>query len=177
MKKQSKILLAVLAVVVVGVVVLVSTNSGLFQGKLMGNSAISKAEFAALVVNNAGLETAPCNVFSDVPKDVWFNEYVCALYNEGIVKGYLDGTFKPFASLTRAEAAKIIHQAFGVEYSCNLPKLFKDVESSTWYYDFINQLAAYDFFSKETQIGSNFKPNDNLTKSSADRWFLQASKL
>src|SRR3990167_8553959 len=134
MKKQSKILLAVLGVLIVGAIVLASTNSSLFQGKLTSSGNINKAEFASLVVKNAGLETAPCNVFSDVPENVWFNGYVCALYNQGIVKGFADGTFKPYESLTRAEAAKIIHLAFGMEYSCTLPKLFKDIDNLSWYY-------------------------------------------
>ena len=178
MKKQSKILLAVLGVLVVGAVVFASTNSGLFQGKLMGGGNINKAEFAKMVVENAGLDIAPpCSVFSYVPEDVWFNQYVCTLYNNGIVKGYVDGTFGPFGMLIRAEAAKVVHEAFGLDYSCKLPKLFKDVDSNTWYYDFINQLAAYDFFSEDVQIGSKFRPSDMLTKAAAERWFSKSANL
>lgn len=177
MKKQSKILLGVLAVLIVGAAALVSTNSSLFQGKLVKSSAINRAEFARLLVVNAGFETSSCDVFSDVPEKVWFRGYACALYNRGIIQPYPDGTFRPSQLLTRAEASRIIHSVFEVDYALPLSELFNDVRTGVWYYTYINELAAYGFFGTEAPIGSNFRPDDILTQSAAERWFSQSANL
>lgn len=178
MKKQNKIILAILAVLIVGFGVFVSTNSSLFQGKLaIANHNITRAEFAKMLVESAGLELTSCNVFPDVPQSAWYNGYVCTLYSNGFMDGYPDGNFRPQGLMNRAEAAKIIHTTFGVEYSCVLPKLFRDVNNTEWYFEFVNQLAAYDFFSAETAIGSNFNPANLLTTSAATKWFSKADNL
>ena len=46
--------------------------------------------------------------FSDVPKDHWASEYVQALADEGIVKGYPDGTFRGDKPITRYELAAVL---------------------------------------------------------------------
>lgn len=177
MKKQSKILLGGLAVLIIVAVALFSTNSSLFQGRIFKRTTINRAEFAKLLVVNAGFETSNCDVFPDVPEDVWFNEYVCTLNDHGFMSGYPDGNFKPYESILRAEAAKIIYSAFEVDYACPLPALFTDVESNQWYYDSVNELAAYSFFSQETPIGTDFNPADALLLSDAKRWFSQSGNL
>lgn len=177
MKKQSKILLGVLAVLIVGAVALVSTNSSLFQGKLAKNAAINRAEFVRLLVVNAGLETSSCNAFSDVPEGEPLNGYACALYNHGSIWPYPDGTFGSSQRLTRAEAARIIHSAFEVDDAPPLSISFRDVPIDRWYSTYINELAAYGFFGTEAPIGSNFRPADLLTRSAAREWFLQSGNL
>lgn len=178
MKKQSKILLGVFAVLIVGAVAaLVSTNSSMFQGKLVKSSAINRAEFARLLVVNAGLETSVCDAFSDAPEGVWFNRYACALYNQGSIRPYPDGTFGPSQPLTRAEASRIIHSAFEVDDAPPLSISFRDVPIDRWYSTYINELAALGFFGTEAPIGSDFRPADLLTRSAAATWFLQSGNL
>jgi hypothetical protein len=43
--------------------------------------------------------------FKDVPKDHWAAEYVVSLADEGIIKGYPDGTFRGDQPVTRYELA------------------------------------------------------------------------
>ncbi len=47
------------------------------------------------------------NSFSDVERDMWFNRAVSTMAAMGIVNGYLDGTFNPNGSITRAEFAAV----------------------------------------------------------------------
>jgi len=50
--------------------------------------------------------------FSDVPCDHWAIDYIWAIKEAGITKGYQDGTYRPEASVTRAEMAAFIYRAF-----------------------------------------------------------------
>lgn len=179
MKKENLkwLVLALVAVVTVGVVVFAGGGT-LFQGKIAAKGPITRADFSKMLVIAADLEPVECNVFADVPIDAWYNNYVCALYNADVLKGYADGTFKAQNTINRAEAAKAIHLAFGLDqYSCPLPALFSDISKDSWYYDQVNELAAHEFFVKEVKIGSSFKPADNLTAAAANRWFSQSAKL
>lgn len=46
--------------------------------------------------------------FTDVDSGAWYSLYAAYAYNEGIIEGYDDGTFKGGQYITRAEVAKII---------------------------------------------------------------------
>lgn len=77
--------------------------------------SITRAEFAKIIAESFGFEdTRAREPFSDVEEGDWYYEYVSALYNNGIIDGYEDGTFRPKESITRAEASKIMANAFAV---------------------------------------------------------------
>ncbi len=78
-----------------------------------GNN-ISRAAFTKIIVetyfsqndiNNCSINNLS---FPDVDKSAWFAPYVCVAFNNNLVKGYDDGTFKPGNNINVAEAAKII---------------------------------------------------------------------
>ena len=54
-----------------------------------------------------GATGAETNGYTDVAAGSWYNNAVSTLSNMGIIGGYEDGTFRPNASITRAEFAKI----------------------------------------------------------------------
>ena len=54
------------------------------------------------------------SVFSDVKSSDWYCSYIDELYNSGIIGGFPDGTFRPNASLTLAQALKLILSACGM---------------------------------------------------------------
>ncbi|OYT56176.1 MAG: hypothetical protein B6U68_03730, partial [Candidatus Aenigmarchaeota archaeon ex4484_14] len=64
--------------------------------------------------------------FSDVPSSHYDFEKIQWLYEQGVVSGYSDGTFKPDNIITRAQASKIIVKAAGwkttddCDYICTL---------------------------------------------------------
>ncbi|MCB1214688.1 MAG: S-layer homology domain-containing protein, partial [Deltaproteobacteria bacterium] len=49
--------------------------------------------------------------FPDVAQDLWFAKYVAANKQEAVIRGFLDGEFKPANQLTRAESATFINRA------------------------------------------------------------------
>ena len=177
--KNKKLWLSLLAVVLIGGFAYFAQGGTLFQGKL-GSSYVTKAEFAYKVYSESGLsvpDPANCEIYEDVPKNEWFSEAICSLTQHGIMGGMPDGTFGLQDSINRAEAAKIVHQAFDLSYDCPMTQLFSDLKSDQWYYEYINQLGAYGFFQHETKIGSKFNPGSSLSSASLNRWFASVDKL
>ena len=52
-------------------------------------------------------------LFTDLPADHWAHEYVAPLYEQGVVNGYPDGSFRPTKTVTWGEAFKLILLAIG----------------------------------------------------------------
>src|SRR5690606_17265602 len=79
------------------------------------NQSISRAEFATMLVKLFGLTTinASTNEFVDVEQH-WARDAIEVLSAHGIVNGYRDGTFKPYAEITREEMIVLIMRIINV---------------------------------------------------------------
>ncbi|HIW16970.1 MAG TPA: S-layer homology domain-containing protein [Firmicutes bacterium] len=51
--------------------------------------------------------------FSDVDADSWYADFIDAAFDLGLVEGYPDGTIRPQAYITRAEAATMVNRTLG----------------------------------------------------------------
>lgn len=71
-------------------------------------AAVTRAEFAAMVVRALGLRSQPQICFADVPENHWSFAYVTAAYQNGIVTGVSEGIFFPDGLITREEAAVML---------------------------------------------------------------------
>lgn len=82
-----------------------------------------------------------------------------------IIGGYPDGTFKPSATITRAEFAKMACVAGGMSESADIlggtTSQFSDVKANEWYTGYIN-LAVSQGYVKGYPDGT-FKPNNTIT--------------
>ncbi len=78
------------------------------DGNFRPNEAITRAEFARALfyIDKKNDAVAP---FADV-KGHEFESAINQAYGNGLIVGYLDGTFKPDAFIQRAEAAKILNK-------------------------------------------------------------------
>lgn len=86
--------------------------NGTGQGRFSPDQAITRAEFAAIVVRGLGLKLAEgSSSFSDVAGDAWYSDAVHTAYSSGLISGYQDGTFRPDSLITREEAMTIIARA------------------------------------------------------------------
>lgn len=75
-------------------------------------------------------------IFPDVPMNYWAAENVRFVYENGIMTGDAEGSFRPDDSITREEWAKVVLSAFTIDTGdgeCN----FEDVDKSEWYYSFV----------------------------------------
>lgn len=82
-----------------------------------------------------------------------------------IINGYEDGTFKPDATITRAEFAKMACIAAGLKSSgealSGTTPSFKDVKANEWYTGWIN-LASSKGFVRGYEDGT-YKPNQTIS--------------
>lgn len=100
-----------------GRLLLSGTGSGAFEP----DRAVTRAEFAAMLVRALGLsdsestavaeQGAATPALSDVGADDWFAPYVQAASAAGLVNGFADETFRPDAPVTRGEQAVMMARA------------------------------------------------------------------
>ena len=101
---------------------------------------MTRAEFAALICRFANLETDDVeNVFPDLADTHWAYDDVIALYSNGFIDGYEDGTFRPENEITRAEVMKVINKLLGRNPSEDYVKSlnfnpFNDLDENSWHY-------------------------------------------
>lgn len=75
--------------------------------------------------------------------------------------GYEDGTFRPDASITRAEASKLIASLL-TEPSGGGDYLFADVPQDAWYFDAVNEMTGYSLVSGYED--GTFRPDAKITR-------------
>lgn len=85
--------------------------NGVGSNSFAGNNAITRAEFAAIVVRALGLPANDKATFSDVPSDSWYSGAVAAAAKYGIVGGIGNNKFAPDAKITREQAMQMIYNA------------------------------------------------------------------
>ena len=83
--------------------------------------------------------------FSDIPQTHWAFEYISELVNDNVLSGYPDGKFRPNNNVTRAEFAKIMISASGIQVAPSNKSSFEDVSTTDWYCPYIE--SAKDFLT------------------------------
>ena len=82
------------------------------NGNFRPNAAISRAEFASLIVRGMNLEDTIGDstkyTFKDVPQNHWAYNIISAAKANNLMAGYPDGTFKPDNSVTKIEAMTML---------------------------------------------------------------------
>lgn len=121
--------------------------SGYEDGTFRPNAQISRAEFAKIAVSFFALEDMEAeNIFSDVVPGSWYESYVAAAAELGLIEGYEGGVFRPQASITRAETAAIVNRTLGRAPDAGhlLPEAEMNVwtdnaDTGAWYYAHIQE--------------------------------------
>lgn len=75
----------------------------------------------------------------------WAEPQIKAWLNAGIVTGYPDGSFKPQASVTRAEFMVMVNRAY--ELSGSSSKYYSDVSSGAWYAGAVSTASASGYIT------------------------------
>lgn len=106
--------------------------SGYPDGTVGPDKIITRAEAAVMLYNLLDEKSGYINTFTDVPENQWYSEAVITLAGMGVVNGYLDGTFRPDAPITRAEfvTMAVNFAKAGNGTYCS----FADVSQDMWYY-------------------------------------------
>lgn len=87
--------------------------SGYSDGTFRPNNTVTRAQVAKMIVQarNWSLDGETGTSFSDIAYGDWAYNYADIASAAGVMNGYSDGTFRPYASATRAQIAKILASA------------------------------------------------------------------
>ncbi len=93
--------------------------------------------------------------FTDIDASHWGYQNVEKLVNDGTVKGYTDGSFRPDNTVTRAEFVKMMGKG-----EVSRETAFYDVDASHWGYEYI-MTSGFD------SADGNFYPDKAITRGEA----------
>ena len=137
---------------------------GYGNGEVRPQNSITRAEVAAIFFRLLEDDVRDANYtrqnkFTDVSNDAWYCSAVSTLSAMGIISGYPDATFRPNASITRAEFAAIATR-FDVNGD-KTPSSFNDI-ADHWAKDEI-AVAANNGWVNGYEDGS-FRPQNKITR-------------
>ncbi|MDQ2808331.1 MAG: S-layer homology domain-containing protein [Chloroflexota bacterium] len=106
----------------------------------------------------------PCTtgVFSDVPPGSTFHPFVTDLVSKGAISGYSDCTFRPSATITRGQVAKVLVLAFGLPLNTAGGPHFNDVAVGSTFYSFIETAFNRGIISGYSD--GTFRPANVVTR-------------
>lgn len=133
------------------------------DGGVHPEANITRAEVSAIfyrLLTDSAREqyAASSSRFADA-NNSWAAKEIATLTNAGILKGYNDGTFRPNASITRAEYAAI---ASRFDKLSGGTKTFADVPSSHWAYAAITSAAEKGWVNGYSD--GTFRPENAITR-------------
>lgn len=118
--------------------VIVDTAKG---GAFRPNEAITRAELAAMLAQFSDTKPVKGVKFSDVSAEHWAYEAIAIAAKMGWIEGYPDGTFRPDATITRAEMMTLVNRALERVpsdedhlLSKRVMLTFPDCKSGDWFY-------------------------------------------
>lgn len=118
--------------------VIVDTAKG---GAFRPNEAITRAELAVMLAQFSDAKPVKGVKFSDVSAEHWAYEAIAIAAKMGWIEGYPDGTFRPDATITRAEMMTLVNRALERVpsdedhlLSKRVMLTFPDCKSGDWFY-------------------------------------------
>ncbi len=103
--------------------------------------------------------------FTDVDFSTEQGQAIEKMYNAGYLAGYNDGSFKPDATITRAELTRVFNQVFKYELdeekAAEMPD-FNDIEKGVWYYNDVKIAQSNGYINGFED--NTFRPQDNFTR-------------
>ena len=127
--------------------------------KVLTHPFVGSLFFASLLI-----ATPNQAAFSDINSH-WAKECISQMAPRKLVSGYPDGTFRPNATITRAEFAVLMLNAFPDAPIKRNGTSFKDVPTSYWAHNAIQNAYRRGFFSGYP--GGVFQPNQAIPRSQA----------
>lgn len=107
------------------------------------------------------------NIFTSSPSfaksDIdghWASKQMQYLIDEGLMKGYEDGSYKPDGKVTRAEFTSFLVRSLKLEEAAQIS--FHDVDPSHWYYTNVAKAVHSGLVAGDDK--GNFNPNKNISR-------------
>ncbi|MEK9159517.1 MAG: S-layer homology domain-containing protein [Patescibacteria group bacterium] len=144
------------------------------------NGAINRGEsleflmsLSSYEVSDVTLSDETQSIFTDVPPTYERSAYIDYAYQQGLINGYPDRTFRPTQTISRAEALKIVARFFNETVDTNLQdeellslydldeNPFNDVDLNEWYAPYL--LHAYSKGVIKGYEDGSFKPDSAVS--------------
>ena len=122
---------------------------GIGNDQFAPNRTITRAEFTVIAMRFANVSATVTNPFSDIASSDWYYTAVTSAVSYGWITGYSDGTFKPQATITRAEVATIVNRMLArtadrTFVDSSAVTRFDDVPATYWaYYNIAEATTAH----------------------------------
>lgn len=137
------------------------------DGTVQPEGNITRAEVATIFFRMLKDESrnkywSKTNPYTDVKSIDWYNNAISTLSNMGIINGYPDGTFRPNAGITRAEAMTIVNNALR-RTPCKEGLLpvsemitWVDNPSTVWYYVAVQEATNSHEYTRASMADREF---------------------
>ncbi|WP_244163104.1 Ig-like domain-containing protein [Paenibacillus pectinilyticus] len=115
----------------------IATDSGIFNGfndsTFRPDIPVTREELAVVMTRFLKLDVAqPIKPYFKDSQDRWSTSAIEALYRNGLIAGYKDGTFKPGNAIIRLEAVTMINSLLFRGPLTNVNASFPDVDKNNW---------------------------------------------
>ena len=131
---------------------------GIGNDQFAPNRTITRAEFAVIAMRFANLSATVTNPFTDIASNDWYYSAVTSAVSYGWITGYSDGTFRPYATITRAEVATIVNRML----ARTADRDFVDSSAVTHFDDVPNTYWAYYSIAEATNAHTHTIDNDGV---------------
>ncbi|MBA4336895.1 hypothetical protein C0416_03955 [bacterium] len=130
----------------------------------------SRAEFFTMVARGAAIPETACDetLFPDLNADHWGCGYVTAMAEAGVISGdgagsATAGFVRPNDNILRAEAAKVVVEAFGLTGTRLGSDVFTDVEAGAWFDSYVG-IANENCVLRGVNNGNTVEPARQINR-------------
>jgi hypothetical protein len=138
--------------------------TGYDDGTFRPYNQATRAQLVKIVVLafNIRLYTGNAQQFSDVPTTHPFYKYIMTAWENNIITGYDNGTFRPYANVTRGQIAKIAVESARMDTLLPETPSFRDVPTDHTFYRYIETAYANGILSGYEN--GTFRPDADATR-------------
>ncbi|MBD3361115.1 hypothetical protein GF366_04940 [Candidatus Peregrinibacteria bacterium] len=137
---------------------------------------INRVEFTKIVIETLAKKGylyilwGSMDEFNDVEQYAWYSSYLKTAFENYIISGYLDNTFRPENPITRAEVAQIIANAID-KYNIQIENkiegitpenIFRDIRGNEWYKEAVKRVYEYNIMKGTT--ADTFEPEKPINR-------------
>lgn len=114
--------------------------TGYADGSFQPQEKVTRAQFVKMLEPFVEKSGDISGGFSDVSDDFWAAEAIAAVSECGVIFGYPDGTFRPYDTVTRGQAAVMLNRLLGrhgdenIIYDYNKVRMYPDLSTDHWAY-------------------------------------------
>ncbi|MGM9927409.1 MAG: NlpC/P60 family protein [Lysinibacillus sp.] len=139
--------------------------NGYLDGTFRPSNSVTRGQAAAII--NRVLNYTPKNTtsFKDVSSSHMFAKDIAAMKELGIIQGFTDGTYRPNDTLTRAQMAVIVHNAFNLKLTISTSQangIYSDISPSYWAF---SEIVVMNIIDQTTGFKTTkYRPTDVATR-------------